>query len=117
MRWTRIRAFVRVLSFTAVSTRGVHSVLKARSLQRVVTLVGCEQDSDLIGYLGDGEIAALVAENTYRMGFEAVGLISGLMGGKANTGPVHSASPVDYETKSQLARNRYFHELPEMTDL
>ena len=71
-----------VLSFTAASTRGVYSVLKSRSLQRAVTLVGCEQDSDLIGYVGSGEVAAVVAEDTYRMGYEAVGLISDAWAGK-----------------------------------
>jgi ribose transport system substrate-binding protein len=44
--------------------------------------VGCEQDSDLIGYVASGEIAAVLAENTYRMGYEAVGLISDSLGGK-----------------------------------
>jgi ribose transport system substrate-binding protein len=71
-----------ILSFTAISTRGVHAALKSRSLQQAVTLVGCEQDSDLIGYVGNGEIAALLAENTYRMGYEAVGLISASLAGQ-----------------------------------
>jgi len=71
-----------VLCFTAVSTRGAHAALKNRSLQKQVRLVGCEQDSDLIGYVGTGEIAAVLAENTYRMGFEAVGLISNFLAGK-----------------------------------
>jgi ribose transport system substrate-binding protein len=65
-----------VLSFTATSTRGAHAALKSRSLQAAVHLVGCEQDSDLISYVGAGEIAGVLAENTYRMGFEAVRLIA-----------------------------------------
>ena len=89
-----------VLSFSAVSTRGVHSVLKARSQPRSVTLVGCEQDSDLIGYLGDGEIAALVAENTYRMGFEAVGLIWDSWAGRPI--PTRSIVPPLLITKQNL---------------
>ncbi len=71
-----------VLSFTAASTRGVHAALKGRALRGTISLVGCEQDSDLIGYVGTGEIAAILAENTYRMGYEAVGLISGSLAGK-----------------------------------
>jgi len=71
-----------ILSFTAASTRGVHSALKGRSLQEEIPLVGCEQDSDLMNYVGTGEIAALLAENTYRMGYEAVGLISDSLAGK-----------------------------------
>jgi ribose transport system substrate-binding protein len=71
-----------VLSFTAASTRGVHAALKSRSLQETIRLVGCEQDSDLVGYVGTGEIAAVLAENTYRMGYEAVGLIADSLAGK-----------------------------------
>lgn len=65
-----------VLSFTATSTRGAHAALTSRSLQTTVHLVGCEQDSDLISYVGTGEIAAVLAENTYRMGYAAVELIA-----------------------------------------
>jgi ribose transport system substrate-binding protein len=65
-----------ILSFTAVATRGVYAALKSRSLQQAIRVVGCEQDSDLIGYVASGEIAAILAENTYRMGYEAVELIS-----------------------------------------
>ena len=71
-----------VLSFTAASTRGVYAALKSRSLQKAIGLVGCEQDSDLMGYVASGEIAAVLAENTYRMGYEAVGLISDSLAGK-----------------------------------
>lgn len=65
-----------VLSLTAASTRGVHAALKRRSKQETIPLVGCEQDSDLIGFVGNGEIAALLAENTSRMGYEAVHAIA-----------------------------------------
>lgn len=71
-----------ILSFTATSTRGVHAALKSGSLQESIHIVGCEQDSDLIGYVGTGEIAALVAENTYRMGYEAVEHITASWTGK-----------------------------------
>jgi ribose transport system substrate-binding protein len=71
-----------VLSFTSVATRGVHAALKSRSLQGTVRLVGCEQDSDLMSYVRSGDIAAIVAENTYRMGDEAVGLIADSLAGR-----------------------------------
>lgn len=71
-----------VLSFTAASTRGVHAALKSRSLQDSVRLVGCEQDSDLVAQVGSGEIAAVLAEDTYRMGYEAVELLSASLAGK-----------------------------------
>lgn len=65
-----------VLSFTASSMRGVHAAVKNKSLLGTIRLVGCEQDSDLIAHLDSGEIDAIVAENTYRMGHEAVRTIS-----------------------------------------
>jgi ribose transport system substrate-binding protein len=71
-----------VLSFTAASTRGVYAALKSRSRQGTIHLVGCEQDSDLVSYVASGEIDAILAENTYRMGYEAVGLISAAWAGK-----------------------------------
>jgi ribose transport system substrate-binding protein len=71
-----------ILSFTAASTRGVHAALKRRSVLRTISIVGCEQDSDLVAYVGTGEIAAVLAENTYRMGYEAVGLIADSLAGK-----------------------------------
>ncbi|HZL55645.1 MAG TPA: hypothetical protein VFC21_01100 [Bryobacteraceae bacterium] len=56
--------------------------MASRSLQKTIVLVGCEQDTDLIGYVGKGEIAAVLAENTYRIGYEAVALISASLAGK-----------------------------------
>jgi ribose transport system substrate-binding protein len=69
------------LSLTAVSTRAVHAAIKGRSAQSAVRIVGCEQDSDLIGYVGTGEISAIVAEDTYRMGHAAVELITAAWSG------------------------------------
>jgi ribose transport system substrate-binding protein len=71
-----------VLSFTAAATRGVHAALKSRARLETIRLVGCEQDYDLMGYVETGEIAAILAENTYRMGYEAVGLIAASWTGK-----------------------------------
>jgi ribose transport system substrate-binding protein len=89
-----------VLSFTASATRGVYAALKSRSLQQSIRLVGCEQDSDLIGYVGTGEIAAVLAENTYRMGYEAVGLIADSLAGKPM--PARSVVPPQLITKQNF---------------
>jgi ribose transport system substrate-binding protein len=101
-----------VLSFTAASTRGVHAALNSRSRQQTITLVGCEQDSDLIGYVGTGEIAAIVAENTYRMGYEAVGLIVDSLAGKPV--PARSVVPPLLITKQNFngAEARLFTSFP-----
>jgi ribose transport system substrate-binding protein len=93
-------ALTAVLSFTALSTRGAHAALKSRSLQSAIPLVGCEQDTDLVGYVGSGELAGVVAENTYRMGYEAVGLIAGQLAGKAV--PAQSIIPPLLITRANL---------------
>lgn len=60
-----------ILSFTVNATRGTHAALRNRSI-KTVHLVGCDQDSDLLAYVASGEIAAVVAADTYHMAFEAV---------------------------------------------
>ena len=89
-----------VLSFTAVSTRGAFAALKSRSMQQAIRIVGCEQDSDLIGYVGAGEIAAIAAENTYRMGYDAVELIAASRAGKPI--PARSVTPPLLITKQNF---------------
>ena len=65
-----------ILSLTSVSTRGVNVALRRRHRVPRIQLVGCEQDSDLLVSVRSGEIAAVVAEDTYRMGHEAVEHVS-----------------------------------------
>lgn len=89
-----------VLAFTAASTRGAYAALKSRSKLVAVPLVGCEQDSDLVGFLGRGEIAAISAVNTYRMGYEAVGAIAASWAGKPI--PARSLVPPLLITKENL---------------
>jgi ribose transport system substrate-binding protein len=89
-----------VVSFTSRSTRGVHAALKSRSLQGAVRHVGCEQDSDLLDFIGNGEIAAVLAENTYRMGHDAVELILRSLAGEAL--PARSLVPPFLVTKENF---------------
>lgn len=71
-----------ILCLTAASTRGAYAALKSRSLKQPIHLIGCEQDSDLLAYLDAGAIAAIAAEDAYRMGQQAVEYISGALSGK-----------------------------------
>lgn len=71
-----------VLSFTAVATRGVRAALKNRPPSEPIAVVGCEQDSDVIEAVRAGEIAGIVAEDSYRMGFEGVEALAALRAGK-----------------------------------
>lgn len=79
-----------LLTLTASSTRGAHAALKIHSPRGSIQLVGCEQDSDLMSYLSNGEIAAIVGEDTYRMGYDAIALIAASWAGK----PIPSRSVV-----------------------
>jgi ribose transport system substrate-binding protein len=70
-----------VFGLTAESTRGALAAVRSRSSKPPITIVGCDQDTDLLAHLADGQIAAIVAENTYKMAFDAVGLVFGLLDG------------------------------------
>ena len=89
-----------VLGLTASSTRGAHAALRSWSSAGSITLVGCDQDVDLLGYIANGEIAAIVAENTYKMGFEAVGLVMRSLAGEPM--PAISVIPPLLITKRNL---------------
>jgi ribose transport system substrate-binding protein len=76
------RGLQAVLGLTANSTRGAHAAIWGRLSKVSVSIVGCEQDADLLSYVAKGEIAGILAENTQRMGYEAVGLVLGALAGK-----------------------------------
>lgn len=61
-----------VFSLTAVSTRAAYFTLKSSGRCPATTIVGCEQDSDMINCVRTGEVNAILAEDTYRMGYLAV---------------------------------------------
>jgi ribose transport system substrate-binding protein len=61
-----------VITLTAVSTRAVHFTLKSRNLLRDIKLIGFEQDAEMTQYVKQGEIDSIVAEDTFRMGYDAV---------------------------------------------
>ncbi len=54
------------------STRAAYIALKNTGRINAVTLVGCDQDLDLMYYLRHGEIDSIVAQNTPEMGLRAV---------------------------------------------
>jgi ribose transport system substrate-binding protein len=67
-----------VFALTAVSTRAAYFTLKS-SARRGIILVGCEQDTDMVNRVRAGEINAILAEDTYRMGYLAVQQIHALL--------------------------------------
>jgi ribose transport system substrate-binding protein len=64
-----------IVTLSVGATRGVYRGLKL--LQRIpgVGLVACDQDLDLLYYLRHGEIDAVIAQNTFAMGYEAARLV------------------------------------------
>jgi len=72
-----IRSFrgLRVMvALNVVQTRAAARALQQTKSDRIV-LIGCDQDLDLMHYLRSGDIDAVIAENTYAMGREAVQII------------------------------------------
>ena len=73
-----------LVSFTAVATRGAFLVLRKRDQGRRIKLIGCEQEADIIEAVAQGEIDALVAQDSYQMGYKAIESIGlGRRGSKA----------------------------------
>ena len=73
------------------------------ALERILSYFGLghtRQDSDLIGYVDAGEIAAIAAENTYLMGRQAVLLIAESWEGKPI--PARSVAPPLLITRQNL---------------
>jgi len=61
-----------VITLTAVSTRAAHFTLKSRNQLGAIKLVGFEQDGEMAQCVSQGEIDSIIAEDTFRMGYQAV---------------------------------------------
>lgn len=71
-----------VFSLTAVSTRAAYLTLRSRNELNDVKLIGCEQDSLVVGRVEAGEIDSVLAEDSYAMGYQAVEQIANRASGK-----------------------------------
>ena len=69
-----------ILAVTADSTRGAYSALSELRRTGTVKLIGCDQD--LLLPLTTGEIDAVIAEDTYQMGYRAMELLADQRQGK-----------------------------------
>lgn len=65
-----------ILSLDSMGTAGSYLALKGRSLTNRVKVVGVEQGADLANAVRLRQIDALIAENTYQMGYQAVQLLT-----------------------------------------
>jgi ABC-type sugar transport system substrate-binding protein len=70
-----------VIGLTAAASRGALAAI--RSVNASIPLIACEQDTDLVAALKQGELAGIVAVDTYRMGQIAVQHIAGNLKGNA----------------------------------
>jgi ribose transport system substrate-binding protein len=75
-----------VLSLTSVSTRAAFFALRSSRRLGKVKLLGCDQDSDMVEQVKAGMIDSVLAQNTYRMGYEAVKQIVERLHGEAVPG-------------------------------
>ena len=71
-----------VFSLTSVSTRAAFFALKSSNRLGKVKLMGCDQDGDVIEQIRAGAIDSVLAQDTYRMGYQAVQQIIDRLSGK-----------------------------------
>ena len=65
-----------IFTLTAIATRGAYLSLQARGLTSKIKVVGFEQDLELMSLVRERQIDALIAENTYQMGYQAMDLLA-----------------------------------------
>jgi ribose transport system substrate-binding protein len=63
-------------------TRAADGALREERYPGKILLIGCDQDLDLMHHLRSGGIDAVIAENTYEMGYDAVQIIHRLRMGE-----------------------------------
>ena len=66
-----------LIIFTASlsATRAVYATLQQQGLLHRIQVVGCDQDDDLYPPVRRGEIAGLVAQNAFQIGYQAVEML------------------------------------------
>jgi len=65
-----------IVTLNINQTRAAYFALRNNPTREQVILVGCDQDLDLVRLVRTGEIDALIAQDTFTMGFEAVEAIA-----------------------------------------
>ena len=65
------------------ATRAVYATLQQQGLLGRIQVVGCDQDEDMYPLLRRGEIAGLVAQNAFQIGYRATEMLIGHRRGAA----------------------------------
>ena len=71
-----------ILTLNINQTRAADGALREERYPGKILLIGCDQDLDLMHHLRSGGIDAVIAENTYEMGYDAVHIIHQLRMGE-----------------------------------
>jgi ribose transport system substrate-binding protein len=72
-----------VIALNIIETRAASFAISGSPTPRSITLIGCDQDLDLVRQVRAGSIDALIAENTSVMGYDAIDLIASQRSGKS----------------------------------
>ncbi len=70
-----------IISLNINQTRGAYQALSVTHAAGRVRLIGCDQDLDLMNHLRTGGIDSIVAENTFRMGIDAMDILHEIRAG------------------------------------
>lgn len=65
-----------IVALDIIQTRASHFALRENPAEKPVILLGCDQDLDLVRLVRTGAIDAIVAQDTFTMGFDAVEAIA-----------------------------------------
>ena len=68
-------AMLTIFTPSLSATRAVYSTLQQHGLLHRIQIVGCDQDEDLYPLLRRGEVAGLVAQNAFQIGYQATEML------------------------------------------
>lgn len=71
-----------IVSLNVNQTRGAYQALQSAGAMGRIRLIGCDQDLDLLHHLRTGGIDSIVAENTFRMGSDAMQILQHVRSGE-----------------------------------
>ena len=106
-----------LFTVTIGATRGAYRGLKLERRIHQVRLVACDQDLDLLYYLRLGEIDAVVAEDTYAMGFAAARLVMEHRAGTAKRSDATSDTPLRFAPRLVTRENVDRPEIQQMLNM
>jgi ribose transport system substrate-binding protein len=71
-----------IFALTSIATEGACFVLNNHGLKRKILIVGSGQESDMLAKVKSGAVDSVLIENTWQMGYQAVGILHDLWAGR-----------------------------------